>query len=156
MKYSQEIEINLPREEVIKLFDNPDNMQKWQPELISFEPISGNPGEEGARSRLKYKMGKREIEMIETITKRNLPREFNGTYEANGVLNIISNKFIDISESKTRWTAENLQQLFDNTENEFQLKGFMKLMGIFMPGSFKKQSYKYMIQFKEFAESALK
>ena len=146
MKYSQEIEINLPREEVIKLFDNPDNMQKWQPELISFEPISGNPGEEGARSRLKYKMGKREIEMIETITKRNLPREFNGTYEANGVLNIISNKFIDISESKTRWTAE----------NEFQLKGFMKLMGIFMPGSFKKQSYKYMIQFKEFAESALK
>lgn len=143
MKYTQEIEINLPREKVIKLFDNPENMKEWQPELISLEHMSGDPGKEGAKSRLKYNMRNKEIEMIETITKRNLPEEFEGTYEANGVLNIVNNKFTQLSESKTKWIST----------NEFKLKGFMKLMGIFMPGAFKKQSYQYMELFKKFAES---
>ena len=70
MKYSNEIEINLPRKKVVELFDNPDNMPKWQEGFVSFEPISGKPGEEGSKATLKYKMGKREVEMVETITKR--------------------------------------------------------------------------------------
>ena len=75
MKYTSEIEINSPIDKVIELFDNPDNMDKWMKGLQSFEPISGKPGQVGAKSRLKFKMGKREIEMIETITVRNLPDE---------------------------------------------------------------------------------
>lgn len=142
MKYSNEIEINLPRKTVVDLFDNPDNMPKWQEGFISFEPISGEPGKKGSKSKLKYKMGKREIEMVETITKNALPDEFNGTYEAKNVFNIISNKFIDQGNT-TKWIAE----------NEFQFSGFMKLMGLFMPGAFKKQSLKYMKDFKKFAES---
>ena len=59
--------INLPREKVIELFDNPDNMKHWQLGLVSFENISGTPGEVGTKSRLKYKMGKRDVEMVETI-----------------------------------------------------------------------------------------
>ena len=88
MKYTSEIEINKPVDRVIELFDNPDNLDKWMIGLQSFEPISGNPGQVGAKSRLKFKMGKREIEMIETITVRNFPDEFSGTYEAKGVFNI--------------------------------------------------------------------
>ena len=95
MKYTLEINIDLPRQKVIELFDDPDNMAKWQPGFVSFEHLHGKPGEEGASAKLKYKMGKREVEMIETITKRNLPDEFNGTYEAKGVFNIIRNRFID-------------------------------------------------------------
>lgn len=142
MKFRQEIEINKPIEEVIPLFDNPDNMDKWMEGLQSFEHITGIPGQPGAKSRLKFKMGKREIEMIETITSRNLPQEFSGTYEAHGVLNIIKNKFDKISEVKTRYV----------TENEFQFKGFMRIVAFFMPGAFKKQSMKYMEDFKKFAE----
>jgi hypothetical protein len=144
MKYTNEIEINLPLTKVIELFDNPENMKHWQPGLQSFEPISGTPGQTGAKSRLKYQMGKRNIEMIETITKRNLPDEFSGTYEAKGVFNIISNKFIPLGPNKTKWVAD----------NEFQFSGFMKLMGWLMPGAFKKQSQKYLEYFKEFAEKA--
>lgn len=91
MKYTSEIEINLPRERVIELFDNQDNMTKWQSGLISFEHVEGEVGQEGAKSNLKYKMGKREIEMVETITKRNLPDEFFGTYETKGVWNEVKN-----------------------------------------------------------------
>lgn len=52
--------------------------------LQSFEHLSGTPGQVGARSKLVYKMSKRHIEMIETITVRKLPQEFSGTYEADG------------------------------------------------------------------------
>ena len=56
MKFSQEIIIDLPREEVIRLFDNPDNMKHWQRGFVSFEPLTGTPGEVGAQARLKYQM----------------------------------------------------------------------------------------------------
>jgi len=142
MEYTNEIKINLPLQKVVELFDNPDNLSKWQPELISFEPVSGEPGKDGAKAKLKYKMGKREIEMVETITKNNLPKEFNGTYETKGVYNEISNRFESIDENTTRWVSHNV----------FKLSGFMKIIGFLMPGSFSKQSCKYMEQFKEFAE----
>lgn len=142
MKYTVETEINLPIARVVELFDDPENLKHWQPGLISFEPISGTPGQPGAKSRLKYKMGKRDIEMIETITVRNLPDEFSGTYEAKGVFNIVKNYFRPVSENKTKYISE----------NEFQFKGFMKLIGFLMPGAFRKESEKYLLQFKEFAE----
>ena len=142
MKYALEIDIDLPREKVIELFDNTDNMFKWMEGLVGFEHLSGESGQEGAQSRLKYKMGKREIEMIETITKRNLPDEFTGTYEAKGVWNEVANRFVEVSPEKTKWI----------TDQEFRFTGFMKVIGFLMPGSFKKQSYKYLELFKKFAE----
>lgn len=142
MKYTVQAEIDLPIEKVIELFDNPDNLKHWQPGLISFEHVSGTPGQPGAKSRLKYKMGKREIDMLETITVRDLPREFSGTYEANGVYSVSKNFFKPVSDNKT---------LYIN-ENEFRFRGFMKVIGFLMPGSFRKESMKYLMQFKEFAE----
>lgn len=143
MKYTTDIEIEKPIEKVIELFDNPDNMSKWMDGLQSFEHLSGTPSQPGAKSKLKFKMGKREVEMIETITVRNLPDEFSSTYEAKGVFNIVKNRFEKLSDTKTKYI----------TDNEFQFKGFMKLIAFFMPGAFQKQSYKYLELFKSFAES---
>ena len=143
MKYILDIEINLTRDKVIELFDNPDNLKHWQPGFISYEHISGDYGKPGSNTHLKYKMGRREVEMIETITVRNLPEEFSGTFEAKGVWNQVKNTFTE-NNGTTTWTVE----------NEFKLKGFMKLMGAVMPGAFKKQSFKYMKLFKEFAEGS--
>jgi hypothetical protein len=111
--------------------------------LQNFEHLSGAPGQPGAKSRLKFKMGKREIEMIETISVRNLPDEFSGTYEAKGVHNIVINKFVKLSENKTKYI----------TEQEFEFKGFMKIIAFLMPGAFKKQSLKYQTAFKNFVEN---
>ena len=93
MKYKLELEINLPRNKVIELFDSTDNLKKWQKGLESFETYEGTPGQEGAKSRLLYKTGKREIEMIETIKTRNFPDEFTGIYEAKNVWNEVKNYF---------------------------------------------------------------
>jgi carbon monoxide dehydrogenase subunit G len=143
MKYTNEIVIDLPREKVIEKFDNVDNMKYWMPGLVSFEPIEGKPGQTGAKSRLVFQMGRRRIEMVETITKRALPDEFSGTYEANGVWNAQANRFQPEGEGKTRWISE----------TEFRFSGFMRIIGFLMPGAFRKQSARYQVHFKEFAET---
>ena len=143
MKYTTRIQINLPRNKVIELFDNTENMFKWQSGLQSFNHLSGEPGQVGARSKLIYKMGRREVEMVETITKRQFPDEFHGTYEAKNVWNRQENYFEETSDSNTTWI----------TISEFKCSGFMKIMCWLMPGAFKKQTLKYMNQFKKFSEN---
>ncbi len=145
MKYSCEIIIDAPRDKVVALFDDPDNLSKWQPGFVSMKIISGNLGEVGSKSELKYKMGKRDIEMVETITAYNLPEVFSATYEAKNVWNLVENRFSELEDGKTLYT----------TNNEFKMKGMMKLMAWMMPGAFKKQSAKYLTYFKEFAEKEL-
>jgi hypothetical protein len=90
-------------------------------------------------------MGNKEIEMTETILRRNFPDEFSATYEAKGVWNQVVNRFIDNGQDKTRWIVESV----------FRCNGAMSVMAFLIPGMFKKQSLKYMQQFKAFAEGHL-
>ncbi len=143
MKYTTDIEIDLPVQRVVELFDNPENLKQWMEGLQSFEHLSGTPGQPGAKSRLRFKMGSREVEMVETITVRNLPQEFSGTYEAKGVVNKSTHRFIPLGDKKTKYVSE----------QEFDLAGIMKFVAMAMPGAFKKQSLKYQQAFKRFAES---
>ncbi|MBT8302928.1 MAG: SRPBCC family protein [Bacteroidia bacterium] len=143
MKYSTEITLDLPREDVIKKLDNVDNMKHWQRGLVSAEHLEGIPGKVGAKMRLRYKMGKRDMELIETITKQDFPKEFHAYYDTPGVHNIQENYFEELPNGQTKWTSH----------SEFQFSSFMmKLMGFLMPGMFKKQSKKYLNDFKAFAE----
>ena len=143
MKYTTEIVVDVPREEFIKKMDDPDNMKHWQQGLIGYEQLSASPGQEGSRMSLSYEMGKRKMDLVETIIKKDLPEEIHMTYETKGVHNIQKNYFKEEGE-KTRWVSE----------SEFQFSGFgLKLMGFLMPGAFKKQSLKYMQDFKAFAEN---
>lgn len=142
MTYTVEITVDLPRDVFIKTLDNPDNMKHWQRGLVGYEHISPIPGVKGAKMSLKYKMGRRNLEMVETILNQNLPDELHVTYKTKGVQNIQKNYFEE-ANGKTRWISE----------CDFQFSGFgMRIMGFLMPGAFKKQSLKYLEDFKAFAE----
>jgi hypothetical protein len=146
MKYSSEIVVNLPLKEFIKKFDNAENMKHWQRGLVSIEHISGEPGMVGAKMRLNYKIGKRKMEIIETITHSNFPYEFHGSYSAEGIVNIQENYFEEISNGNTKWTSI----------NEFlPLKFMMRVMLWMMPKAFKKQTTLYLKDFKNFAEKGV-
>ena len=143
MQYDISITIDLPRNRVIELFDDPANLPKWQRGLMSFEPISGEPGMVGAKSRLVFQMGKRRLEMIETITRRDLPDAFDGTYDVEGTHNIVQNRFHEVGPNQTLWESNNV----------FEFASWpMKLMGLLVPGMFKAQSLKFAEDFKAFAE----
>ncbi len=144
MKYTVEITINRPIETVIDLFDSQENMFKWMRGLESVENICGEPGQPGAKSKMLFKMGRRRVEMVETITAKELPTIFSGTYEAKGVYNEVNNRFVKLSETKTKIIAEQY----------FKFSGVMRFLALLMPKAFKKQSYKYLNDFKNFVESA--
>lgn len=142
MKYSAGIDIELPVAKVLEIFNNPDNMDKWMEGLISWKVTEGTAGQPGAKMVMKFKMGKREMEMTETIIKANLPEEFVTTYNAKGVYNIVTTRFQSLDEKRTRYVSK----------QEFRFTGFMKIFGFIMPGAFKKQTLKYLNDFKNFAE----
>ena len=142
MKYTTEVTINLPRVRVIELFDNVENMHKWQDGLKSYKTVSGDPGQEGARSEMVYQGRKGDLVMIEAITRRNFPDEFHGIYKARGVTNEIYNYFIEIEEDKTTW----------RTLSVFRFRGLMALMVPFMTTAFTKNTLLNMERFKAFAE----
>ena len=144
MKYTCELVINLPRERMVALFDDPENMVKWMEGLQSFEHVSGTPGKPGAQSRLTFARDNgTTFDMIETLTRYNLPDEISGTYETEGVRNFIENWFVEDGPNATRWIAHNI----------FEFGGFMGIASWFMRPLFKRQSLKIMRSFKVFAES---
>ncbi len=143
MKYTCQTTIHLPRQRVIELFDNPDHLKEWMPGLVSFSAVSGVPGQPGAVSRLEFQLGKRKMVMTETITIRNLPFEFSGTYEMNNVYNEVRNYFEETPQGQT----------IHRTENYFRFSGVMKIFAWMMGGTFRKTSQDYLERFKAFAES---
>lgn len=143
MKYTTEVEIDLPVDRVVGLFDNPDNLPLWMDGFDRIEPVRGAAGTPGSVSRLIFKQGKREMIMTETIEKHDLPSELTCVYEARGVTNRNTTRFEDLG-GRTLY----------RTENEFKFSNLpMKVFSWIMPGAFKKQSLKYMTAFKEFAEA---
>ncbi|MEM9411823.1 MAG: SRPBCC family protein, partial [Planctomycetota bacterium] len=108
-----------------------------------FEHLSGEPGHAGARSKMVYVNGKHRIELFETITLRNLPDQFDGVYDWGDGSNTLENRFIELAENRTRWES--------TCTYEFKTL-FLKLMGWFLPGSFKKQNQKFLDNFKAFCE----
>ncbi len=146
MKFICTVDIKLPVERVIQLFDNVDNLKHWQDGFQRFEHISGVPGETDAKSRIRYKTGKRDLEFIETIITRNLPDEFTALYEAKPMINTMNNRFNPLSENRTRHEAEIKYTEFN---------GFMvKMMSTLFPGIFKKKVQKWLNQFKAFCEES--
>lgn len=111
--------------------------------LQSFETFEGEAGQEGAKSKLVSQMGKRRIEMVETILQRQLPDFFSGSYETRGVYNEVENHF-----------REEGNETLYKTINYFRFDSWgMRLIATLMPGAFKKQSMQYLKDFKKFAET---
>lgn len=143
MKHKTEVVIDADRETVWRLFDNPDNMTKWQPTLKSFTHRSGTPGEPDAVSDLVYDENGREVILTETITARRQPDFLAGTYESKWGNAVIVNRFEEVDDGRTRWV----------TYQNHAFKGFMKILALFVARSIRKRSETDMERFKLFVET---
>ena len=145
MKYTCSIEINLPIDKVIQLWEDENNYAEWQDGFVSIEHISGVPNSEGAKSKIILQ-DRRRIELLETIILNNLPEEKIALYEHVHMTNTQTTRFREITDHKTHFISEVEYSNFN---------GFMiKVMAALFPGKFKAQSQKWMNQFKIFAENA--
>ena len=149
IKYSEEILINANIDTVSILFDNPYNMKEYMDGIESYTLLSGNIREVGSKAELVVNYVEEnevinKIVMVEEIITNNLPDEKKVTYTADGVYNIVTNRFESVSESQTKFI----------NQQEFKFKGYMKIIGFFMPSAFKQQSKVYLKNFKEFVENS--
>ncbi|GAA3911846.1 SRPBCC family protein [Actinoplanes auranticolor] len=153
MKYTVSMEIALPRERVAQLLADPAHLPKWLRGLVLHEPLSGIHGHLGTRSRVVFQMGQQQMECTETITRRE-PLDLHGIRSEDVV------RFEREIVGKGMWSAarDRLTETGPDTtlwasENEYRFSGLlMRLVGLLMPGTFRKQSLQHMQDFKAFAE----
>lgn len=143
MKYTTEITIEKPIEEVMALFKDAENLKHWQRGLKRTKLLKGESGKEGAKRKLDINLEGRHITMIETITKCELPKHWHARYTSKGLESIQQNYFEARGEAKTYW----------QTTSEFKFSGVMRIVGRVLPGIFKKRSETVMQDFKNFAEN---
>ncbi len=144
MKFSCSVDINAPIDKVVALFNDPAHFKDWQSGFISYEPFSGAARMAGAKARVNYINGKHKIELVETIQVMNLPTEMTALYEHKHMVNDMTSSFVELPGQKTRYTT---------STSYVKFRGFIpSLMAFLMPGMFRKQSQKWLDQFKVFVE----
>jgi hypothetical protein len=156
MKYAVSIEIAKPLEEVAKLLADPAYLPKWLRGLVVHQPLSGVHGQVGTRSRVVLQMGKQRMECVETITRRE-PSDLHGLVKgsvvrferelaAQGMWSAVRDRLSEAGPAATLWVSE----------SEYRFNGMMmRLVGLLMPGAFRKQSLQHMQDFKAFAEQGM-
>ena len=153
MQYTTSIEIARPRGQVLALISDPAHAPKWLRGLVVHEPMRGIHGQVGTVSRVVFQMGGQRMEATETITRLEpqdllaVPSSVVVHYEreiaAAGVWQAQRDRFCAAGPQTTLWESE----------SEFRFDGLlMRLAGMFMPGSFRKQSRQHLFDFKAFAE----
>lgn len=153
MKYTISIEIALPREQVLQLISDPAQMPKWLRGLVLHEPLNGVHGQLGSTSRVVFQMDKQRMEATETITRVDpadlhaVPSSVVVHYDreivGEGMWQAQRDRIVAAGPNTTLWESE----------SEFRFDGLvMRLVGLLMPASFRKQSRQHMQDFKAFAE----
>lgn len=140
--YSEEITIDKPLPEVVRLFTAIEYFPEWQPDLQEYQTFRGTPLEEGAKTRLVYREAKNDtVKMVETILENNLPSNIKFKHSTDGVISYQNHIFSE-TEDGTLYRVD----------SEYDVDGLMKILNILSPNHFPKQTRRFMESFKEFAE----
>ena len=145
MKFQGSVTIEKPFEEVTSLYANPANLKEWQDGFMKKDLLKGEEGAVGAVSKIYFQQGKRTMELTETILENNLPYSFRAFYHHTHMDNTLTTTFEAIGENRT---------LYETKGEYIAFRGFVpKMLAVLFPGMFRKQAYKWMVNFKNFAEN---
>lgn len=145
MELGNHITINAPKDFVASYLRTSEYFDKWQDDFKSATLLSGDLDQVSAQTRMLYKFGNSDLELLETVRNNNLPDSFEALYEHKHMDNIMLSIFKDLDGDKT----------INSTQVKYiELKGWIiKIMAKLFSGKFKKGPEKWMRQFKSFVES---
>ncbi|BDD01755.1 SRPBCC family protein [Persicobacter psychrovividus] len=143
MQHENSIIINKPLKEVVRLFENENNLYEWHANLKKIKPITGKKRQTGYEAIMVYEIQGRSFELQEKVVLNNLPEQFISEHLHQGVYNRVEHCFEAETEEVTRWT----------TVNTLELRGWKKIFGIFMKSNMKSTALQTARAFKAFAES---
>lgn len=144
MKYKLELTLNKPRHEVWRVFDDPNNLDKWQPLLTKVEHLEGITGQPGSVTKLNFKNGEREYFLVERVIHREELQQLDQLFQNEFADNTNKNTFLEKGNNATLWKVE----------VEFKFKTlFMRLIGPFVKKRFAASTQRDMDRFKTLIES---
>jgi hypothetical protein len=114
MKYTCQIIINKPIDEVVKTYIDYDEMPLWQPGLKGIRH-QGKKHQKSSISYLTYEFDNQEMVMKETIEDYKYPNLLIAIYQVPGVWNRCVNHFLETKEG-THWTMES-EFVFEDKAN---------------------------------------
>lgn len=153
MKFTNSIEIALPREQVARLLSDPAHFPSWLRGLVSHEPEAGLHGHVGTRSRVVFRSGEREVRLTETITGRS-PDDldaiapgtevvFERELETEGMWSRVRDRLTEAGPGATHWQSD----------SEYRTASrFFRLVMLLTRRGFRQQTQQHLDDFKAFAE----
>jgi uncharacterized protein YndB with AHSA1/START domain len=137
------VTINKPVEKVWEQFMDPENLKHWLTGFVSAEHISGNAGQPGSVSKLKFKERGKLMEVMETVVASIPNHQYTFDMEHSSFQAKTDIRLVSIG-SRTE---------FIQTTQFFPKSLVMKLMMLIMKGAMKKQMEKELISLKYFIET---
>lgn len=143
MKFTAEVEIAKPIEELIVLIQDPNNTLQWLEGLRSVKHISGEERQAGAVSKVVFDSAAGRLHIKETVISNKLPEEYIMCYEGPGYTSYSNYCFEKISSDAAKFTM--IQQV--------ELRGALKLAKGLVKGKMGQQLERSAQSFKRFAEN---
>ena len=144
VKYSNSLLIDAPIEKSWSIFMDQDRFSEWMSGFERFEILEGQKGEVGAKYRLHFKEGEKDIRIDETVTHIDPPNHYGFDIDTEVFDGHIDVKFEE-DGSKTRMTAG----------SEFRGKSaFLRSMFAMMKSSFKKNELSNYVRLKDIIENS--
>jgi uncharacterized protein YndB with AHSA1/START domain len=136
------VTIDRPAEMVWDKLMDPDNLKHWLTGFVSAEHVSGQHDKPGAVSKLRFKEGGREMEVMETVTALEPHQRYAFTMNSTA---------FDV-DTDIRLVSFGSRTEMIQTVQFFPKQFFMKLLMPVMKGAMKKRTEKELVKFKEFVE----
>lgn len=106
--FKYELIINAPRFKVIQFFDNDDNLEKWQPELLKKKLLKGKNRSKNSKYILAYNLNGKLFELFGKIEGRHFPEVFTESFRRKGIMNWVVHYFSITKDKKTKWLVDNM------------------------------------------------
>lgn len=134
--------LSAPRERAWRAFSNFENLRRWQASLVEYTPLSGNPGEAGATTRLVYREAGHQIEVVETVTSLREPESVDATYDGSHGSYTLHNRFVMLTPEQTRW----------DMEAKLSFRGAARLLAPMLKGTIERRMRSDAERFRELLE----
>ena len=143
MKYTCSVEVPVSRSKCIELWFDVSKMNRWQDGFKHKTWLEGEPNAVGSIADILLSQQGRKLELRERIISNQLPDFIEGEYVHEHMTNTQKVIFEELDASTTRVITE-----VDYTQFN---KLIVKIMAMIFPSMFRKQSQKWLDQFKEMA-----
>lgn len=144
MKYSCEIVVEASREKCVSLWFDEKRLSEWQDGFLYKNWINGKANEVHSKAYILFEQKGRKLELEELIIDNQLPTSFKGKYTHIHMINTQEVVFTQQGMNQTVIRTDVIYTQFNSL--------VPKLMARFLPGMFRKQSQKWLDQFKTMVE----